>query len=74
MSITSEMNTYDEWNSQGYHIRRGEKATRINGKLVFTKSQVSKKLSHTVRTRTDTMVYGLDWDDMDDMGEGGPFY
>ena len=69
-----EAHTYDEWNSLGYHIRRGEKATRIKGKLVFTKAQVNKRLSRPIRTRTDKMVYGLDWDDMDDMGEGGPFY
>ena len=70
MSTAGKALTYDEWNSLGYHIRKGEKATRVNGKLVFTKAQVSKRLSRPIKSYTS----GLDWDDMDDAGEGGPFY
>lgn len=71
----TEVHTYDEWNSLGYHIRRGEKATIVDGKLVFTKAQVSKRLSRPIKSYTSrSYTSGLDWDDMDDAGEGGPFY
>ena len=79
----TEAHTYDEWNRLGYHIVKGKKATTINGKKVFSREQVERKFTKEDYARLNKVARtqygknysaGFDWDDMNDMGEGGPFF
>ena len=35
-----EFRTYEEWRQLGFYVRKGEKATRVEGKAQFSRLQV----------------------------------
>lgn len=56
-----ELFTYDEWNSKGYRVLKGEKAKRIDGKCLFSRDQVIMKRTFYFKHYPDAL------DDNDDV-------
>ena len=65
-------NTFRGWSNDGWLIKKGSKALKVNGKNLFHKSQVKLKL---VKRQGETSGCG-DWDDNDSWGycEGDTSY
>lgn len=53
--------TFDEWSKDGFKIKKGSKAIRINGKYYFTEEQVEQ-------------VYPEDYDEEDFWVEEARYY
>lgn len=65
--MNNKWKTFAEWNSAGYLIRKGSKATNIDGKWLFGPHQVKEKTTRTIAKYS--------WDEATDENTcGGPMH
>lgn len=67
-----EYKTFDDWNNEGYRVKKGEKCKWINGKAMFSLNQVNpmfedfSRIRKRKRKNMGDWALGLDHDDMRD--------
>ena len=62
----TEWHTWDEWRKLGMHVHKGQKASWVDDKAVFSNKQVALMLQPKRRRGGDADSY--DWDDMTEYG------